>query len=135
MDNATIKTKGSSSVPNYGIYLDGTKIKTKEDDYIKITIGSPDPTDTTKKTISTSGSSQGYGYGIYIAHFSIPITIDILPNAVIYSEEGYGIYIDNSCTGTVSITNNGKIDISSKGKAAAVIKESTYTNSLPSGTY
>ena len=135
VDNATIKTKGSSSVPNYGIYLDGTKIKTKEDDYIKITIGSPDPTDTTKKTISTSGSSQGYGYGIYIAHFSIPITIDILPNAVIYSKEGYGIYIDNSCTGTVNITNNGKIDISSKGKAAAVIKGTTYTNSLPSGTY
>ena len=135
VDNATIKTNGSKSVPNYGIYLDGTKIKTKEDDYIKITIGSPDPTDTTKKTISTSGSSTGNGYGIYIAHFSIPITIDILPNAVIYSEEGYGIYIDNSCTGTVNITNNGKIDISSKGKAAAVIKGTTYTNSLPSGTY
>ena len=135
VDNATIKTNGSSSVPNYGIYLDGTKIKTKEDDYIKITIGSPDPTDTTEKTISTSGSSTGNGYGIYIAHFSIPITIDILPNAVIYSKEGYGIYIDKSCTGTVTITNNGKIDISSKGKAAAVIKGTTYTNSLPSGTY
>ena len=135
VDNATIKTNGSKSVPNYGIYLDGTKIKTKEGDYIKITIGSPDPKDTTRKTISTSGSSQGYGYGIYIAHFSIPITIDILPNAVIYSKEGYGIYIDNSCTGTVNITNNGTIDISSKGKAAAVIKGTTYTNSLPSGTY
>ena len=135
VDNATIKTNGSKSVPNYGIYLDGTKIKTKEGDYIKITIGSPDPKDTTRKTISTSGSSTGNGYGIYIAHFSIPITIDILPNAVIYSKEGYGIYIDSSCTGTVNITNNGKIDISSKGKAAAVIKGTTYTNSLPSGTY
>lgn len=135
VDNATIKTNGSSSVPNYGIYLDGTKIKTKEDDYIKITIGSPDPTDTTGKTISTSGSSTGYGYGIYIAHFSIPITIDILPNAVIYSKEGYGIYIDKSCTGTVNITNNGKIDISSEGVAAAVIKGKTYTDSLPSDTY
>ena len=122
-------------MPNYGIYLDGTKIKTKEGDYIKITIGSPNPTDTTKKTISTSCSSQGYGYGIYIAHFSIPITIDILPNAVIYSEEGYGIYIDSSCTGTVNITNNGRINISSEVMAAAVIKGNTYTNSLPSGTY
>ena len=135
VDNATIKTKGSKSVPNYGIYLDGTKIKTKEGDYIKITIGSPNPTDTTKKTISTSGSSQGYGYGIYIAHFSIPITIDILPNAVIYSEEGYGIYIDKSCTGTVTITNNGTINISDEGVAAAVIKGKTYTDSLPSDTY
>ena len=135
VDNATIKTKGSKSVPNYGIFLDGTKIKTKEGDYIKITIGSPDPTDTTKKTISTSGSSQGYGYGIYIAHFSIPITIDILPNAVIYSEEGYGIYIDKSCTGTVTITNNGTINISDEGVAAAVIKGKTYTDSLPSDTY
>lgn len=98
---ASIKTQGSTDIPNYGIYLDGRG----KDGSIQIDIENL----AANKSIYTKGSSAK-GYGIYITDFKGPITINIKDNeALIQSDDGYGIYIADSCTGEIKIDNKGTI--------------------------
>ena len=107
-----INTEGAKDIPNYGIFLDG-QYKTGT---IDIYVGQP----LKNKTISTAGSSGSEkGYGIYIQNFAgdISITID---GGIIQSTDGYGIYIADSCTGEITINNNGTVTGSYKYKKQTV---------------
>ena len=105
----SINTVGAENVSNYGIFLDGQN-KTGS---ISISIGPPQK----NKSIYTSKSSgSAKGYGIYIQKFAGEISITIENGGIIQSDDGYGIYIADSCTGKVTIVNNGTV----KGSTAAL---------------
>ena len=129
LDYVAIKSKGSNKIPNYGIYLDGQGRKGK----IEIKVGQIGD----KKTISTSDSSGNgiYGYGIYITNFSGEIKITIDDGGSIVSSDGYGIYITDTCTGSITITNNGLVKAGSDGQAALYVKGISPTKELSKGTF
>lgn len=129
LDYVAIKSKGSNKIPNYGIYLDGQGRNGK----IEIKVGQIGD----KKTISTSGSSGDgiFGYGIYITNFSGEIKITIDSGGSIESSDGYGIYIADTCTGPITITNNGLVKAGSKGQAALYVKGISPTKELSNGTF
>lgn len=129
LDYVAIKSKGSNKIPNYGIYLDGQGRNGK----IEIKVGQIGD----KKTISTSDSSGSgiYGYGIYITNFSGEIKITIDNGGSIESSDGYGIYITDTCTGPITITNNGLVKAGSKGQAALYVKGVSPTKELSKGTF
>lgn len=118
-----INTEGAENISNYGVFLDGQGQTGKIDIYV----GQP----LKKKTISTTGSSgSAKGYGIYIQNFAgnISITID---GGIIQSDDGYGIYIADSCTGEIKIDNKGTVTGSYKVnkqtvKAAMYLRGKTY---------
>ena len=123
---ASIKTQGSIDIPNYGIYLDGRG----KGGSIQIDIENL----ADNKSISTTGSSgSAKGYGIYIIDFKGSITINIKDNkAKIQSEDGYGIYIADSCTGKITIDNKGTVS----GKTAAMyLRGDLYKEKLGKKTY
>lgn len=119
LDYVAIKSKGKQGIPNYGIYLDGQGRNGK----IEIKVGQIGD----KKTISTSDSSGTgiYGYGIYITNFSGEIKITIDNGGSIESSDGYGIYITDTCTGPITIENNGLVKAGSKGQAALYVRGKT----------
>ena len=119
LDYVAIKSKGKQGISNYGIYLDGQGKNGK----IEIKVGQIGD----KKTISTSGSSGDgiFGYGIYITNFSGEIKITIDSGGSIESSDGYGIYITDTCTGSITITNNGTVKAGSKGQAALYVRGKT----------
>ena len=119
LDYVAIKSKGANEIPNYGIYLDGQG----RNGTIEIKVGQIGD----KKTISTSSSSGSgiYGYGIYITNFSGKIKITIDDGGSIESSDGYGIYITDTCTGSITITNNGTVKAGSKGQAALYVRGKT----------
>lgn len=123
---ASIKTQGSIDIPNYGIYLDGRG----KGGSIQIDIENL----ADNKSISTTGSSgSAKGYGIYIIDFKGSITINIKDNkAKIQSEDGYGIYIADSCTGKITIDNKGTVS----GKTAAMyLRGDLYKEKLGKKTF
>ena len=119
LDYVAIKSKGANEIPNYGIYLDGQG----RNGTIEIKVGQIGD----KKNISTSDSSGNgiYGYGIYITNFSGKIKITIDDGGSIESSDGYGIYITDTCTGSITITNNGTVKAGSKGQAALYVRGKT----------
>ena len=121
LDYVAIKAKGADGISNYGIYLDGQG----RNGTIEIKVGQIGD----KKTISTSGSKSSengiYGYGIYITNFSGKIKITIDDGGSIESSDGYGIYITDTCTGPITITNNGLVKAGSKGQAALYVRGKT----------
>lgn len=129
LDYVAIKSNGAEGIPNYGIYLDGQGKNGK----IEIKVGQIGD----KKTISTSDSSGSgiYGYGIYITNFSGEIKITIDNGGSIESSDGYGIYITDTCTGPITITNNGLVKAGSKGQAALYVKGVSPTKELSKGTF
>lgn len=124
LDYVAIKSKGKKGIPNYGIYLDGLgKDGICRNGTIEIKVGQIGD----KKTISTSGSSGDgiFGYGIYITNFSGEIKITIDDGGSIESSDGYGIYITDTCTGPITIENNGLVKAGSKGQAALYVRGKT----------
>ena len=121
LDYVAIKAKGADGISNYGIYLDGQG----RNGTIEIKVGQIGD----KKTISTSGSKSSengiYGYGIYITNFSGKIKITIDDGGSIESSDGYGIYITDTCTGPITIENNGLVKAGSKGQAALYVRGKT----------
>ena len=121
LDYVAIKAKGADGISNYGIYLDGQG----RNGTIEIKVGQIGD----KKTISTSGSKTSengiYGYGIYITNFSGKIKITIDDGGSIESSDGYGIYITDTCTGPITIENNGLVKAGSKGQAALYVRGKT----------
>ena len=128
LDYVAIKSEGSNKIPNYGIYLDGQGKNGK----IEIKVGQIGE----NKTISTSSSSGDgiYGYGIYITNFSGEIKITIDNGGSIVSSDGYGIYITDTCTGSITITNNGTVKAGSDGQAALYVRGNTEKK-LKTGTF
>lgn len=109
----SIKTVGAENVANYGIFIDGQN-KTGS---ISISIGQPQKNKSISTTGSYGSSESAKGYGIYIQNFDGEISITIESGGIIQSDDGYGIYIDKSCTGKVTIVNNGTVTGSyKKGK-------------------
>lgn len=129
LDYVAIKAKGADGISNYGIYLDGQG----RNGTIEIKVGQIGD----KKTISTSNSSGSgiYGYGIYISNFSGRIKITIDSGGSIESSDGYGIYIADTCTGSITITNNGTVKAGSNGQAALYVKGISPTKELSNGTF
>ena len=101
----SINTVGAENVANYGIFIDGQN-KTGS---ISISIGQPQKNKSISTTGSYGSSESAKGYGIYIQNFAGEISITIESGGIIQSDDGYGIYIDKSCTGKVTIVNNGTV--------------------------
>ena len=133
MNNASINSTGASGISDYGIDIDGYG----KSGSIVINITGKDPTQ--NKTIRTSGASgTALGYCIRIANFTGTTTINIDSSVIIQSDDGYAIYIDDTCTGKVTINNNSKnVKASSTGIDALYyygIPESAKSNTLATGT-
>lgn len=141
-DKKTISTSGSSldaGTPGYGIYI------TQFNGPISITIAEGALVQTgdgygiyivdcnSNISITVKGQIISQGDGVYIDNSkgNIGITIGSEENTTgangsITSKKQNGIFISDSCTGSINITNYGTVEATTSGKAAANVRSTAH---------